>query len=243
MENKITNADIEEFLDDVKAQLSDLSKSELEGLTDGLAEELQEQRDNDATFRLANAKLYASELRSAAGLPAKPKNPKPNAFLRLVSKFGKLLKTFETTWFVFRGYLLYPFVFSPIVFHQIVFIPRAWFTILATSVFILASLWVGNGRGKLKALKYPLVFINLLAAIGSLVTLSQFQASTTEYVEYKTIHDSGYLYRGSQWINYLCAYDSQGKQLDLAKLTDRTGDTVYVHQPLSTYSKDCTDTF
>jgi hypothetical protein len=243
MAHKITNTHIEEFLEDVKAQMSDLTKSQLEGLIDGLAEELQEQRDNDPTFRLANAKVYANELRSAAGLPAQASNENSNAFLKLVSKSWKFIKTFQTTWFVFRGYLFFPFVFSPLVFHKIVFTPRIWFTILVTAVFIIVSLWIGNGRGKFRALKYPLVVINLLAALAGLVTLSQFQVATSEYVEYKTIHDSGLLFRGSQWVNYMCAFDAQGNQLELAKLTDRTGSTVYQYEPIEGLSKDCTDQF
>lgn len=243
MARKITNAEINDFLEDVKAQLNDLSRTDLEGLTEGLAEELQEQRDNDATFRLANVKIYANELRSSAGLPAKYVNVKSNAFLAIVSKAWKFLKTFETTWFAFRGYLFYPFVFSPIVFHKIVFFPRVWMTIGITIGFIALSLWVGNGRGKLRALKYPLIVINLLAAVASLFVVAQAQVSASEYVEYKTIHDGGKLFRGSQWVNYMCAFDAQGNQLEFAKLTDRLGDTVYTYQPIEPFSKDCTDKY
>jgi hypothetical protein len=243
MGNKISNADIKDFLEDVKTQMSDLSATELEGLTAGLAEELQEQRDIDETFRLANAKAYAHELRSAAGLPAQAKNDNSNAFLKLVSNLWKFLKTFETTWFVFRGYLFYPFVFAPIAFHKVVFVPGVWVTILITIGFIVVSLWLGNGRGKLRVLKYPLIVINLLAALASIFVVAQAQVSAAEYVEYKTIHDGGKLFRGSQWVNYICAFDDQGNQVEFSKLTDRTGDTVYTYEPIEPFSKDCTDKF
>jgi fumarate reductase subunit C len=243
MAHKITNANIEEFLEDVKAQLSDLSSRELEGLIDGLADELQEQRDNDPTFRLANAKVYANELRSAAGLPAQTRNENSNAFLKFVSWTWKFLKTFQTTWFAFRGYLLYPFVFSPIVFHQVVFFPRVWMTIGITIGFIALSLWVGNGRGKLRFLKYPLIVINLLAAVASTFVAAQVQVSASEYVEYKTIHDGGKLFRGSQWVNYICAFDAQGKQLKFSRLTDRLGDTIYTYEAIEPFSKDCKDEY
>lgn len=243
MARKISNAEINDFLDDVKAQLNDLTRAELESLTEGLSEELQEQRDNDTTFRLENVKAYAAELRAAAGLPSKTENAKSNAFLAMVAKAWAFLKTFKTTWFVFRGYLFYPFVFAPIVFHKIVFFPRVGYTTGIALLFIVLSLWVGNGRGKLRVLKYPLIAINVLAAVASVVFVAQAQTSASEYVEYKTIHDSGALYRGDQWVNYICAFDEKGKQVDFAKLTDRTGETFYTYAPVEPYSKDCTDKF
>lgn len=73
MNNQATVAEtIHEFAISVRAELSDLGPREVEELTEGLEVDLLEQamaEDETGGWNPGEPKLYAQELRSAAGLP------------------------------------------------------------------------------------------------------------------------------------------------------------------------------
>ena len=243
MTQRVTDRQIAEFVAEVRKLLQDLKQTDLEGLTEGLENDLSDQRDTDSNFRLANPRSYASELRISAGLPASNAEPSRAAanFAKAAKATWKFLKTFETTGFVIRGYLFYPLVFSPLVFKKVTFFPHSFLALLIVAAFVALSLLIGNGRGIFKFLKYPLIAINTIAVVASAFVLVQAKANYEEYSSLKVMNESGSLYKGNQLLNYMCAFDASGKQVEYAKLTDHLGMTVLTYQDVEPYSKDCTD--
>ena len=113
--------------------------------------------------------------------------------------------------------------------------------LLIVAAFVALSLLIGNGRGIFKFLKYPLIAINTIAVVASAFVLVQAKANYEEYSSLKVMNESGSLYKGNQLLNYMCAFDASGKQVEYAKLTDHLGMTVLTYQDVEPYSKDCTD--
>ena len=140
-----------DFAGSVRGYLSDLTSDEVEDLTDGLEADLAEQAaEQGDDFQLGDAKVYALELRNAAGLQAKPRE---NLFGRLdslrlqtiarVNKNPKtkptmaFLKTLTPLWWVMRGTLSFLVLQSFLVGHFFDFTE----TVASTPRFFLFVEW------------------------------------------------------------------------------------------------------
>ena len=67
--------DVATYVREVQAELADLPKDDVDDLTGGMEADLSElaaESGGDLVGRLGSPKLYAAELRSAAGLPEPP---------------------------------------------------------------------------------------------------------------------------------------------------------------------------
>jgi hypothetical protein len=228
-----TDLSIEKFAIAVRAELSDLTRREIEELTDGLEAELAERlAEEGSSFELGSPISYASELRDAAGVA-----PRAEGF-----SFSSL-----SAWFVawvnrnaFRM-AVYDFAFS---------LRPAWWVIRATVAFIILttlsmnqiSIWillafalvsVQWGRKKWLTQKFfsaILIPLNLVAVILVVPTVSIVSSRIDEYYSLQGFVGSlksndGLRLQGVE-VNEIKAFDATGTEVLGLTFEDANGNQL-----------------
>ncbi len=237
-----------DFAGSVRGYLSDLTSDEVEDLTDGLEADLAEQAaEQGDDFQLGDAKVYALELRNAAGLQAKPRE---NLFGRLdslrlqtiarVNKNPKtkptmaFLKTLTPLWWVMRGTLSFLVLQSFLVGHFFDFTE----TVASTPRFFLFVEWAAAvvvsvqwGRGfwaksnLLTSIRKISTVVALLALFPALQIIQPGSITRTISVYRHTniapVQHGVFL--DGEAVENIFAYDADGNPLTNVQLFDENG--------------------
>jgi hypothetical protein len=245
----LPTAAVQSFADAVRAALSDLPTEEVEDLTDGLEADLSERMD-DTGAELGDARVYADELRAAAGLP-------PRGARLHTSATGILGAAITDAASAFRGLYEHP-VTRRIVDFLVALRPVWWLFRALVGYFFITLLFrlspelnpltfliaVGSaivsvqfGRGKwlprqwmrraLLVVNVLLVFIVPVALIGiaSLVESGYSNAYASGQSDAQSSQQG--LYSNGSQVTNIFAYDSAGQPLTDVQLLDQHGNPLY----------------
>jgi hypothetical protein len=229
MSSTITDNEIKDFVRKVRGSLKGLSAQDQAELTETLEGDLIDRRASEGIeFKLGSPEVFAKELAEGAGLEASKFEAKGLGlvFLKLLSKIGGYLSTLDPAWAIFRGYLFYSVIFSYFVFGGIQEIPYTSLSTVIMFAFIALSMWLSIK--KFKAMKYPVIALNIIGLVASLFMGVSLQNKVADYQYYtqtrgleNTMIDSqGNLHQT------VCAYDDLGNQLNARYITDGMGFTL-----------------
>jgi hypothetical protein len=238
---------VDEFARAVRAALSDLPPDEIEDLTDGLEADLAERASDQDSPEFGDPLAYASELRSAAGLP--PRAAKASRRIDgviaatwhelrrglrelnthpLIARLAAFFVAIRPLWWAFRAWVFYCIV--------------TWVLGVPTLTFNLATLMIGVGslivsvqfgRGKWQPrawMRAALVAINVVLVLTVPVVLlatsfafnSEVDNAFADGQSQSAQGTSGLQYNGRQ-ISNIFAYDASGKPLTDVQLFDQSG--------------------
>ena len=230
------------YVREVRAELADLPIEDVDDLTGGMEADLTElaaECGGDLAGRLGSPKVYAAELRSAAGLPEPATGPGPRrrplgeaathvraSFTRLTKQHPWLrpvtafLVTLRPAWWVLRGYLAAWALWSMLLGGTRGFRPDSLKEWVIALVAIVVSVQLGRGWLRNRALSRPLlVLANAIAVIVALMALGAGGGSY--YVETYS-PPPGISLEGQQVTN-VYAYDSAGKRITGVRLFTQDG--------------------
>jgi hypothetical protein len=250
--NTTTLHPIDDFARAVRAALSDLPPDEVEDLTDGLEADLAERAADEESPDFGDPAAYASELRSAAGLPprASQRSRRIDGVLAatwrefigglrelhthpLIARLAAFLVALRPLWWVFRAWVFYGIVTWAFG------VPALGFN-LATFVIgvgsLIVSVQLGRGKWQPRAwMRATLLVVNIVLVLTVPVALiatssafgSQVNNAFADGLSQSTQGSSGLESNGHQITN-IFAYDAAGKPLTNVQLFDQAG------QPLNT---------
>jgi hypothetical protein len=230
------------YVREVRAELSDLPAEDVDDLTGGMEADLTElaaESGGDLTGRLGSPKVYAAELRAAAGLPdrvAGRVRSRPLAevlthardsftllteqrpWLREVVAF---LVTLRPAWWLIRGYLA-AWAFSFFLGSMRGVWLNGRLPLAMALVAIVVSVQLGRGWLRHWAGLRPLLVLgNAVAVVVALAFLTVGVASgEASPVTYSP--PSGVLLNGEQ-VGNIYAYDSDGRRITGVRLFDQGG--------------------
>lgn len=230
----LTDININAFAEAVRAELADLTKREIQELTDGLEADLAEKfAEEGADFSTGSAAEYAAELREAAGVTAKPAKRKAFSSTDLMqniqdwfrkTKFGTAILDFgisvRPVWWVLRAFVAW-FIFS-VLFYDLnggaIFLP------------VLIFLSIQWGRKKWFTGRFftsLLLPLNVLALVLLLPTQQMLLVKVNNYANAELLLSSmpgsdGLRYNG-EVVSELKAFDADGKQISEATFKDQSG--------------------
>ncbi len=238
---------VREFAEAVRLELADLGADEVDELTDGLEADLSEQAGDSEGFTLGDPADYASELRSAAGLPERVSS-RPSisesissqstriwrGFVGSVrsSKLGAsvldFLASIRPVWWVARA-LLGAFLISQLA-------GRGW-NVGAFNFFTVATLLVISvqwGRGLwMPRLWFRVVrtLANVLAVLVlpfALIAGMSYVTTYNYFQTYQTDSAPAGLSRDGRQVTNIFAYDSDGNPVKGVQLFDQDGKALSV---------------
>lgn len=232
--------DVRAYVLAVRAWLGDLPADEVEDLTAGMEADLAERAAESGGplgGLLGEPEAYASELRSAAGLPPRVDVVVQDAVIRepwtdrLVREAHELvaaqpwLRELRPTWWLARGAV------AGWALAEVLGTGR---TLLLPMVGAALSMWLGLVLRRHEPLGAGLRFVllggNVLAAVLLLPMLS-FYAPTTSGSSDGAAADPGYpsavVANGDQ-VQNLYAYDAAGNRLDGVRVYDQSGRALFV---------------
>jgi hypothetical protein len=238
---------VREFAQAVRLELADLGPEEVEELTDGLEADLSEQAGDSEGFTLGDPADYASELRSAAGLPARtverPKiatiiSAEAARVLRHVvvtiraSKTGASLLDFlasiRPVWWLARAMV------GTIVLKRIV--GAGWdfgaFSLISGAVLLVISIQWGRGRW----MPWPGIrVIRTIANIAAVLLIPFALAAASSQLSYYVADQTMQAYampaglsRDGRQVTNIFAYDSDGNPVKGVQLFDQDGKALSV---------------
>ncbi len=242
---------VDDFARAVRTALSDLPADEVEDLTDGLEADLAERASDQDSPDFGDPIAYASELRSAAGLPPRTATrpfghagvfatawtDATNALRDLyshpfASRIGAFVVSLRPIWWLVRAWAFYgvlvwlfnvpSFQLTPLTF------------IVGAGTLILSVQW---GRGKWLPrlwMRHTLLGVNILLGVLTPVILiatlsgftSQMDAAYASGQNDGEHEQNGLTYNGHQ-VSNIFAYDSDGKALTQVQLYDQSGRPLY----------------
>jgi hypothetical protein len=245
---------VDDFANAVRAALADLPADEVDDLTDGLEADLAERASDQDSPDFGDPVAYASELRSAAGLPPRDSGRLSStssvlgaawtnllAGLQelqkhpLISRLTSFFVSLRPLWWMFRAWVFYGIL--------------TWVFGLGSLSFNLANLVVGTasiivsvqlGRGKWlprawmrTALLVANVLLVLTIPVVILATTYAFGRVNDAYAESYPQQDdsSGGLTYNGKGVTNIFAYDAAGQPLTNVQLFDQDG------KPLDTVSQ------
>ncbi|MEV7692983.1 hypothetical protein AB0N73_06590 [Microbacterium sp. NPDC089189] len=250
-----TPHDIAAFARAVRTHLDDLPADEVDDLLDGLEADLAEQAsDSGAEFTLPDAAAYATELRTAAGLPDRAEGPAPRVPLReraerlradaarriRSSRTGDavldLLVSLRPLWWVVRGVALYvtlTLLTVPLL-GRVDIVPGdalAWAVLFGS--LVLSVQW---GRGMWLPTRWLRVVRVGVNAVTSVVAVIMLLAAPTVLpqifapqaaMSYEYIDNSqpGLVLDG-QRVRNVFAYDAEGRPLTDVQLFTEQGEPL-----------------
>lgn len=233
----LTDININAFAEAVRAELGDLTKSEIQELTDGLEADLAEKfAEEGVDFETASAAEYAAELREAAGVTAKPARRKAFSSTALMqniqdwfrkTKFGTAILEFgisvRPVWWVLRAFVAW-FIFAGVFYD---FTRGA----ILLPVFIFISIQWGRKKwftGKFfTALVLPLnllALVLLLPAQGMLLIKLNNYANAEQMLRTMPGND-GLRYNG-EVVSELKAFDAEGQEVVEPTFKDQRGNAI-----------------
>ena len=237
--------EVTHFAEQVRAELADLSAEDLDDLTDGLEADLAESLEEDPTRRLPDPVAYASELRTAAGLPVRsePARGIGGAIRGMTSGLrstghqvaeslrghpvtaGMLgfLEALRPIWWVLRAWVAYWLV-AAFFGSEAGFAPAGlwWLVLLA---FVVVSVQLGRGRWRAKGVPTLVIVGNVIAAIV-VVPVVASAASWTRASEIMYVADpepARGLTLNDRPVTNVFVYGADGKPLKDVQLFDQDG--------------------
>lgn len=244
------------YLDEVSSELIDLPAEEraelLEDLSLHLSEMAEEEDDRSLPSRLGSAADYASELRSAAGLPPRTATARArqaslrrawrrlwsSAFIRELRNF---LPTLAPAWWVLRGYLV---VLLPSLRHvsrsHDFPVPSPYnsqpFGVTLVLIAVLASIAIGRRTFPRPAAALMIAFNLLLAAAALNIAATAPARLSTHEVRLERLPDPSLvvspLANRHGPVTNIFPYGADGKPLTGVLLYDQDGRPLYVGQQL-----------
>ncbi len=245
----------QEYLEAVERELLDLPGEEraelLEDLSLHLSELQEDGDDRSLESRLGSAADYASELRSAAGLPPRTAAARPHVSLRRaarrlwssapVSHVRAFLPTLAPAWWVLRGYLV---VLLPALRHisrsRDFPVPAPYNSrplgIVLVLVAVLASIAVGRRKLPRPAALLVVALNLVLAAAAVQVAGSAPARLATHTVRLERLPDPALVVSPLATrhgpVTNIFTYSSDGKPLTGVLLYDQDGRPLYVGKQL-----------
>ena len=246
----IADAEVRDYLDAVRARLSDLDPEEREHLLSDTEASLLEAAEDEVELplevRLGTPERFARELRAAAGLPEVPvRDARPGLLVRLaahrrVVAARGIARELAPVWWVARAFagltvlaqlfgddwsVRYPVITS------VLGKPLGWFLLLGA---IAGSVALGR-RERGAARRWPLV-MNLAFAVAAgwvVVTMAGNAGAIGMRVVYvgssSPVKQSGLAWDGRP-IGNVYPYDRQGRLLQDVRLYDDTGTPLEIRR-------------
>jgi hypothetical protein len=239
--------DVARFAAAVRSHLDDLPPDEVEELVDGLEADLIEQRE-DSGEPLGDAREYADELRSAAGLPPRdsrrPDDEWFGGYRRLrkrvsawideersnpvVAPVLAFLVALRPAWWVLRGWLIFATVFAFGALSPLPTEASGW--LLLGGVVVMSVQW-GRGRWMPWAwLRVAKVVVSVIAVLALPATLGEVShrlgGVNTMYEEVEYIPEE--LSANGTQVTNVFAYDCAGNPLSGVQLFDQDGEPLTV---------------
>ena len=246
---------VDDFARAVRAALADLPADEVEDLTDGLEADLAERAADEENPDFGDPIAYAGELRSAAGLPARPARSTAgmgsvlertwSEFLSglrelqkhpLIARLVAFFVAIRPLWWAFRAWVFYG------IATWALNVPSLSFnlgTIVIGLACLILSVQLGRGKWQPRAwMRTGLTVLNVILVIAVPIALlatsfafnSQVNNAFADGLNQGSNSGSGggLTYNG-QDISNIFAYDAAGKPLTDVQLYDQKGrplDTV-----------------
>lgn len=231
------------YVREVRAELDDLPVGDVDDLTGGMEADLSElaaESGGDLIGRLGSPRLYAAELRAAAGLPervpgsARQRRTTSEALTRAQASFTMLteqhpgllsavafLTTLRPAWWVLRGYLAAWALWSILGTGIPGLRPQGFFELCLALLGIVVSVQLGRGWLRRWALSRPLLVLgNAVAVLVALMALASGQGSHYTVDSYSP--PPGVSVDGAQ-VGNIYAYDSEGNRINSVRLFTQDG--------------------
>lgn len=253
-------AEVTRFAAQVRAELADLGRDDLEDLTDGLEADIAESLEEDPTRDLPDPVAYASELRTAAGLPLRPE---PGRGVRgalrgitsglrdtghqvaeslrghpVTASMLGFLDALRPTWWVLRAWVAY-WLLAAFFGSEAGFAPTGlWWLVLLG--FIVISVQLGRGRWRAKGVPTFVLVGNLAAAVLAIPVLfsaGEWHGPAEAYVD--AVPASPGVSLDGVPVSNIYAYGPDGKPLTGVQLFDQDGNPLAIWQEL--LYTDCVD--
>jgi hypothetical protein len=246
-----TLSTVDDFAAAVRAALADLPDEEVDDLTDGLEADLTERASDEESPDFGDPLLYASELRSAAGLPPRvARRPSTlgsvfgSAWTDLIGGLHELQKHTVIARLVAFFVALRPvwWLFRAIVFYGVLtwlfalpFLQVNFGTFILGLASLIVSVQFGRGRWQPKAwMRTALVVTNVLLVLAVPVALisigsafgSQLDNAYAQGQNDGSHSQNGLVYNGRS-VSNIFAYDASGQALTEVQLYDQTGRPLY----------------
>jgi len=234
------------YVREVRAELADLPTEDIDDLTGGMEADLSElaaERGGDLAGRLGTPRLYAAELRAAAGLPERATGTVPrrrplseavaharasftvlteqHSWLRSVRGF---LASIRPAWWVLRGYLAAWALWSFIDGMRGVRPPQGVLQLAMALAAIIISVQLGRGWLRHMAMTRPLLVLGNATAVVVMLIAATAGVTSGE-PNFYTATDSplpGVSLNGQQ-VGNIYAYDSDGKRMTGVRLFAQNG--------------------
>ncbi len=246
MTTSTVTPEIAKFAQGVRAALADLPADEVDDLTDGLEADLAEAYAEDLQRELPDPSAYATELRMAAGLPARGK-AKPGIVSGIAQSWhdtradltaairrnpalagvAEFLVVLRPAWWVFRAWLATWLVAAFIGSEQGYWFEGAgWFFVFAA--FVVVSVQWGRGQWRTKGLAPLIVVGNVVAVLLAVPALAHAADGRTVYVSqpYAEQTDLTGVYLNGEPVTNIFGYDAQGRPLSDVQLFDQDGKPI-----------------
>lgn len=232
------------YVREVRAELADLPTEDVDDLTGGMDADLTElatECGGDLAGRLGTPRLYAAELRVAAGLPermagsggrrrplAEARNHARASFATLTEKHPWLrpvtafLVSIRPAWWVLRGYLA-AWVVGGILGINYGIRPRGFAGTVMVLVAIVVSVQLGRGWLRHMAMTRPLLVLgNATAVVVALIASTAGVTSGEPNYSMQTSSPPGVSLDGQQ-VGNIYPYDSDGRRITGVRLFARDG--------------------
>ena len=248
---------VNEFARAVRSHLGDLPDDEIAELTDGLEADLTERMEDGG--ELGDSRLYADELRAAAGYPAAGAGPQRRSLRdhwdRNVHSFrtaidanpqargvADFLVALTPAWWVARGMLVMAGLML-LLGRSLVFGNATPLTLIIGTLLVIVSVQWGRGRwmpGRIFELaRTGATILAILAVIPSFSAL--MHAQTHGYPDDEPYSQApDVLALGGERVTNIFAYDCEGNPVVDVQLFDQTGTPLAVAEPSAStlYSED-----
>lgn len=246
---------IRTFADSVREHLDDLPADEVDDIIIGLTADLAAQAaDSEGMLELSDPLAYATELRSAAGLPDRseaaarePLGVRIATQLRAMATrvrftpFGAwlldLFVSLRPVWWVLRGFAVYTIVHALLGSPSYggsgsTVLPDTLFGWLILMALTLVSVQWGRDRWLPKnALRHVRIVVSIVALVALPFALAAALTPRVDYVADDGYLPSGLMLDGVQ-IGNIFAYDDNGELIDRVQLYTDKG------TPLDLYGAD-----
>lgn len=256
MSTSTVTPEIAAFAQGVRAALSDLPSEEVDDLTEGLEADLAEAYAEDLQRELPDPLAYATELRSAAGLPIRT-TTKRGALSGLVDGWSEtrrdlmialrrnpalaaaleFLAVLRPLWWAARAWLATWLLAAFFGMEEGYWFNGVWWIVLLA--FVVISVQWGRGLWRAKGVPALIVLGNVVAVVALLPVLAaadgwggdDYGIGYEDGVAGATNEPAALALRGEPITN-IYAYDASGKPLRDVQLFDQDG------KPLAAFSAE-----
>ncbi|MFM2024093.1 MAG: hypothetical protein RLZZ56_106 [Actinomycetota bacterium] len=232
MATQVTDQEIKSFVRKVQNHLVGLNTEDQRELTENLEADLLDRREEEgSSFKLGDAKTYASDLADAAGLDLESVEvSRLNIeFLKLWKATLAYFRTLSPAWAIVRGWLMFALIYTPILYGSVGEVPGGVRDTLVLISLIAINIWLG--RKQFLALKYPLVILNVVLLAGSSLVIADISNAYNLYAKYAIFENTGSLTFQGHPVRAFCAIGTDGSKIyDVKKLVDQDGYQVFISE-------------